>query len=199
MPRSRVFFVLAPWVFFVVGSGSYHAFVFGEKNVMAHSNFLLTKPLTDWQLVFYRKYFAGLVLVLLALIPTIVFFHFYLSVRQPCRQYRFRWNNGFRTLVYSFLAAILHRRWRFFASAITDNPLISFLLAVVVCFFLYLGFRLVKRHSCFAKYCIHVSSFRNKRPLQINKPWSNRLARLDLFCCHIGHISTIYPYAATKS
>jgi len=130
------FFVLAPWVFLLLVPAVTMR-LFSEEKRNGTLELLLTKPLTDWQLVL-SKYFAGLMLVLLALIPTLIFFISIYLLGSPVGNIDIGGTMG-SYLGLFFLAAI-YTAVGVFASAITDNPLISFLLAVVVSFFLYLGF-----------------------------------------------------------
>ena len=65
-------FILAPWVFlFLVPAVTMRSFA--EERRTGTMEMLFTKPLSDWQIV-WGKYLAGVALVLLALIPTLVYF-----------------------------------------------------------------------------------------------------------------------------
>ena len=65
-------FILAPWVFlFLVPAVTMRSFA--EEKRTGTIEMLFTKPLSDWQIV-WGKYLAGVVLVLLALIPTLIYF-----------------------------------------------------------------------------------------------------------------------------
>ena len=64
-------FILAPWVFlFLVPAVTMRSFA--EENRTGTIEMLLTKPLSDWQIIM-AKFLAGVTLVLLALIPTFVY------------------------------------------------------------------------------------------------------------------------------
>ena len=65
-------FILAPWVFlFLVPAVTMRSFA--EEKRTGTIEMLFTKPLSDWQIVL-GKYFAGVALVLLALLPTLIYF-----------------------------------------------------------------------------------------------------------------------------
>ncbi len=130
------FFVLAPWVFlFLVPAVTMR--LFSEEKRNGTLELLLTKPLTDTQLIF-SKYFSGLILVLLALVPTGIFFISIYLLGNPVGNIDLGGTWG--SYIGLFFLAAIYTAVGVFSSAVTDNPLISFLLAVVVCFFLYLGF-----------------------------------------------------------
>ena len=65
-------FVLAPWVFlFLVPSVTMRSFA--EERRTGTIEMILTKPLSDWQII-GAKYLAGIALVLLTLIPTLIYY-----------------------------------------------------------------------------------------------------------------------------
>lgn len=65
-------FVIAPWVFmFLVPAVTMRSF--SEEKRTGTIEILLTRPLTDWQIIF-AKYLAGLLLVVFSIIPTLIYF-----------------------------------------------------------------------------------------------------------------------------
>ena len=65
-------FILAPWVFlFLVPAVTMRSFA--EENRTGTIEMLATKPLSDWQII-WAKFLAGVALVLLALIPTFIYY-----------------------------------------------------------------------------------------------------------------------------
>ena len=66
-------FILAPWVFlFLVPAVTMRSFA--EENRTGTIEMLTTKPLSDRQII-WAKFLAGVALVLLALIPTFVYYY----------------------------------------------------------------------------------------------------------------------------
>ena len=65
-------FIIAPWVFLFLVPAVTMRF-FAEERRTGTIEMLLTKPLSDWQIV-GAKYLAGVALVLLALIPTLIYY-----------------------------------------------------------------------------------------------------------------------------
>ena len=98
---------------------------------------LLTRPLTDLQIIL-AKYLAGLVLVLFSLIPTLVYFYSVYKLGAPEGNIDTggTWGSyiGLLFLGSSFVSIGL------FASALTDNQIVSFILALAMSFFCYIGF-----------------------------------------------------------
>src|SRR5436190_948937 len=65
-------FVMAPWMFmFLIPAITMRAFA--EEKKTGTIELLLTRPLSDFEILF-TKYFAGLVIVIFSLLPTIVYY-----------------------------------------------------------------------------------------------------------------------------
>jgi ABC-2 type transport system permease protein len=132
-------FIMAPWVFlFLIPAITMRSLA--EEKRSGTIEMLLTKPLSDYQIIF-AKFFAGLSLVLLSLIPTLLF---YLSVHQlglPRGNIDAggMWGSyiGLLFLAGAFVSIGL------FASSLTDNQIISFLLAAILSAFAYTGFEIL--------------------------------------------------------
>ncbi|MCF8369170.1 MAG: gliding motility-associated ABC transporter permease subunit GldF [Bacteroidales bacterium] len=132
-------FLIGPFVFLFLIPAVTMRF-FAEENKTGTIELLMTKPLTDIQVIL-SKYFAGLLIVLISLIPTLIYF---LSVYQlgfPKGNIDTggMWGSyiGLFFLGASFVAIGL------FASSITDNQIVSFILAVVISSFVYIGFEFI--------------------------------------------------------
>jgi ABC-2 type transport system permease protein len=98
---------------------------------------LATSPLTDWQIVL-GKYFAALIIVLFALIPTLVY---YFTVYELGLT---RGNIDTGAVIGSYIGLFLlggvFAAIGVFASSITKNQIIAFAIGVFLCFFLFSGF-----------------------------------------------------------
>ena len=67
----KPFFDLAPWIFiFLIPAISMRSY--SEEKRMGTMEILQTRPISNWDLVF-GKYFGGLILVLLAIIPSLIY------------------------------------------------------------------------------------------------------------------------------
>ncbi|GIU70087.1 MAG: gliding motility-associated ABC transporter permease subunit GldF [Candidatus Woesearchaeota archaeon] len=140
-------FIIAPWVFmFLVPAITMRSFADERKS--GTIELLLTRPLSDIQIVM-AKYLAGVTLVLLSLIPTLVY---YISVHllgNPIGNIDTggMWGSyiGLFFLASGFVAVGI------FASSITENQIISFIVAVFLCFFFYIGFDSISNLALFGK------------------------------------------------
>ncbi len=132
-------FIIAPFVFlFLIPAITMRSFADEKKS--GTIELLLTRPVTDTQIIL-AKYFAGVVLVIVSLLPTLIY---YISVYQlglPPGNLDSGsiWGSyiGLMFLGASFVAIGI------FASSLTDNQIISFILAVFISFLLYMGFEFV--------------------------------------------------------
>lgn len=132
-------FLLSPFVFLFLVPAITMRF-FAEEKRSGTLEMLMTKPLTDLQVIL-AKYLAGFTLVLVSLVPTLIYF---LSVYQlgfPKGNLDTGgiWGSyiGLLFLAASFVSIGL------FASSLTDNPIISFIFATVLCGFIYIGFEFI--------------------------------------------------------
>jgi len=98
---------------------------------------LVTRPLTDTQIVL-GKYFAGVLLLLCALIPTL-FYYFTVSILGT-PQGNIDTGGVIGSYIGLFLLGSGFAAIGIFASSVTKNQIIAFALAVFLCFFTFSGF-----------------------------------------------------------
>jgi ABC-2 type transport system permease protein len=132
-------FVIAPLVFlFLIPAITMR--MFAEEKKSGTVELLLTKPLTDWQIIL-AKFFAGLILVIFALLPTLVYYFSVYQLGLPPGNIDSggMWGSyiGLIFLGGAFVAIGL------FASSITDNQIVSFVLAALFSAFFYIGFEFI--------------------------------------------------------
>jgi ABC-2 type transport system permease protein len=98
---------------------------------------LLTRPLTDFQIVL-GKYLAAVVVVLFALVPTLVYYYSVYTLGTP------RGNIDSGGVIGSYIGLFLlgssFAAIGLFASSVTKNQIIAFTIAVFLCFFFHSGF-----------------------------------------------------------
>jgi ABC-2 type transport system permease protein len=129
-------FILTPWVYMFLVPAVCMRF-FSEERKSGTIELLLTKPLTELQVVL-AKYFAGVVLVLISLVPTMIYFVtvWYLAVPAG--------NLDVGGIVGSYIGLFFLGAGfvsiGIFASSISDNQVVAFIIALFLCFFLYVGF-----------------------------------------------------------
>ena len=129
-------FNIAPYVYlFLIPAITMRAFA--EEKKGGTMELLFTKPLTDWQIIL-GKYFANLVLVLFALLPTLLYYYTVYTLGSPVG------NIDSAAVAGSYIGLVLlgavFIAIGLFASSITDNQIVAFMLAVFFCFVLYEGF-----------------------------------------------------------
>ena len=132
----QTLFNTAPWIFlFLIPAITMRTFA--EEKKAGTIELLLTRPLTDGQII-GGKYLACLLLALLALLPTLLYYYSVYRLGSP------EGNIDSAATVGSYLGlgllAAVFAAIGIFASAITRDQIIAFLVAVVGCFLVYTGF-----------------------------------------------------------
>ncbi len=140
-------FIIAPWVFlFLIPAITMRSFA--DEKKAGTIELLLTRPLTDLQII-VAKYLAGFILVLFSLLPTLVYYYSVHKLGNPVGNIDTggMWGSyiGLLFLGGAFVSIGI------FASAITDNQVVSFILALFLCFFIYTGFDFISSFSLFGK------------------------------------------------
>lgn len=129
-------FYVSPWVFmFLIPAVTMRSFA--EEKRTGTIELLFTRPITDLQIIM-AKYFAGLLLVLIALVPTLIYYLTVYQLGNPTGNidHGGMWGSyaGLVFLAAAYVAIGI------FSSSITNNQIVSFLLAAILCFFMYAGF-----------------------------------------------------------
>ena len=138
-------FILAPWVFlFLVPAVTMRSFA--EENRTGTIEMLLTKPLSDWQIIM-AKFLASVTLVLLALIPTGVYYFSVYRLGLPMGNL----DSGsiLGSYIGLFLLSASFISIGIFCSAVTNNQILAFILSVFLCGFIYIGFEFIYSLSLF--------------------------------------------------
>ncbi|GIL23046.1 MAG: gliding motility-associated ABC transporter permease subunit GldF [Bacteroidota bacterium] len=129
-------FSMGPYVFiFLVPAITMKSFA--EEKKLGTLELLLTKPLSDWDVVL-GKFLAAFALVLLALVPTVIY---YLSVYQLGNPVGNIDSAGvWGSYIGLALLAMIFCAIGLLASSLTTNQIVSFILAAFLCFLIYTGF-----------------------------------------------------------
>ena len=129
-------FYISPWVFlFLVPAATMRSFA--EERKTGTIELLLTRPITDMQLVL-AKYLAAVVLVILSLLPTLIYYASVYYLGNPVGNIDTGGTWG--SFIGLFFLAAAYAAIGVFASSITDNQIVAFIIAAVLCFFIYTGF-----------------------------------------------------------
>lgn len=110
---------------------------FSEEKRQGTIEFLFTKPLTEMDIIL-AKFFAGVVLVLFSLIPTIIYWISIYYLSKPVGNIDtggiIGGYIGLLMLASGFVAIGI------FCSSLTSNQVLSFILSLALCFLFYNGF-----------------------------------------------------------
>ena len=132
-------FSLGPYVFiFLIPAITMRSFA--EEKKSGTMELLLTKPLTDWDII-VGKFLACFLLVLLALVPTIIYYFCIRALGNPPG------NIDTPGVIGSYIGLALlggvFCSVGIVASSITSNQIIAFILAAFLCFKLFTGFETI--------------------------------------------------------
>ncbi len=129
-------FLLAPWLYLFLIPAITMRFFADEKR-SGTIELLLTRPLADFKLVF-AKFLAALVLVAISLLPTLIYFLSVNLLGNPVGNIDAGATWG--SFIGLFFLAVIYISIGVFASSLTDNQIVSFILAMALSFVFYLGF-----------------------------------------------------------
>jgi ABC-2 type transport system permease protein len=129
-------FSLGPYVFiFLVPAITMRSFA--EEAKGGTLELLLTKPLSDWDIIL-GKLFACFLLVILSLVPTMVYYFSVHALGNPVG------NVDTPGVVGSYIGLILlgavFCSIGIFSSSITQNQIVSFIVSAFLCYILFAGF-----------------------------------------------------------
>ncbi|MFA0962859.1 gliding motility-associated ABC transporter permease subunit GldF [Roseivirga sp. BDSF3-8] len=109
---------------------------FAEERRAGTMELLLTKPLSDWQIIL-GKYLSAFLLVFFAVLPTLIYYYSIYELGQP------EGNVDSAGVFGSYLGLLLlggvFAAIGIFSSALASNQIVAFIIAVFLCFLLYSG------------------------------------------------------------
>ncbi len=129
------FLQIAPWILlFIIPAVTMRSF--SEEKKQGTLEVLLTKPIQLWQLVL-GKYLGALSLILIAFVPSILYIITIHQLGNPIG------NLDMGVIAGSYCALILlaaaYTAMGILSSAVTNNQIVAFLLALFLCFVVYFG------------------------------------------------------------
>jgi ABC-2 type transport system permease protein len=147
-------FVLAPFVFlFLIPAISMRAF--SEEKRTGTIELLMTKPLTEIQIVL-GKYFACIVLLMLTLIPTLFYYYTIYVLGLPPGNIDIggTWGSyiGLLFLGSAFTAIGI------FVSSITNSQIVAFIISVFLSGFCYFGFEFIYEFQVFGSFDLFIKT-----------------------------------------
>jgi ABC-2 type transport system permease protein len=129
-------FNIAPWVFmFLIPAITMRSF--SEEKKTGTIELLATRPISDLQIIL-GKYFAGLLLVVFSILPTVIYYYSVYQLGNP------KGNIDSGAVMGSYIGLLLLGACfvsvGIFSSAISDNQIVAFIIAVFVSFICFAGF-----------------------------------------------------------
>jgi ABC-2 type transport system permease protein len=129
------FFQIAPWIFiFLIPAITMRSF--SEEQKVGTLELLLTKPISKLQLTL-GKFLGAFALIILAIIPTLIYVIAIYQLGNPVGNLDVGVTIG--SYIGLMLLAATFTAIGIFASSLTDNQIIAFIIAVFLSFFLYFG------------------------------------------------------------
>jgi ABC-2 type transport system permease protein len=130
------FFSLTPWILiFLIPAVTMRSF--SDEKKQGTIELLLTKPLTVWEIV-NGKFFGAVLLIVFAIIPTFVYVVIISELGLP------EGNIDLGSTIGSYFGLLFligaYTAIGVFASTLSENQIVAFIIAVFLCFFLYFGF-----------------------------------------------------------
>lgn len=139
------FFGMAPYIFiFLIPAITMRSFA--EEINAGTIELLSTRPVTELQIIL-GKYFAALLLVFIAIVPTIIYFFSLYLLASPVGNVDVGGILGSYFGLF-FLGAVFVAIG-IFCSSITSNQIVAFILGVFLCFFIYLAFSYLSQFGIF--------------------------------------------------
>ncbi len=132
-------FTLAPWLYLFLIPAITMRFFADEKR-SGTIEVLLTHPISDFKIVL-AKFFAGWVLVLFSLFPTLLYFLSVYLLGNPVGSIDIGATWG--SFIGLFFLATIYISIGIFASSLTENQIVAFILAMALSFIFYLGFEFI--------------------------------------------------------
>lgn len=130
------FFLLAPWIFiFLVPAITMKSF--SDERKMGTLELLLIKPISVWKLVL-GKFWGAALLCIIAVIPTII----YVFTISNLGMIEGNYDLGMVLGSYFGLLFLIstYTAIGLFASTLSDNQIIAFLVGILLCFLMFNGF-----------------------------------------------------------
>ncbi len=130
-------FSLAPYIFmFIIPAITMR--MFAEEKKLGTLELLFTKPLSDIAIIL-GKYFAGLTIVLFTLAPTLIYYFTVRYIGNPMGNIDTA--GTFGSYIGLILLGSVFTAIGIFASSLSENQVVAFIVAVFISFLIYSGLR----------------------------------------------------------
>lgn len=144
------FFFITPWFFvFLIPAITMRSF--SDEIRLGTIEILKTKPISNWQIVL-GKYFASLLLIIIALISTLTYVITIIKLGNPVG------NLDIGSTIGSYIGLIFlagtYTSIGLFTSILSDNQIISFILGAILSFLIFYGFDALANLNLFSNFNI---------------------------------------------
>ncbi len=141
------FFTVAPWIFlFLIPAITMRSF--SEENKSGTIELLVTRPISELEIIL-GKYFAGLTIVVFTIVPTLLYYYTIYTLGAS------KGNIDTGAVIGSYIGLVFLASSivaiGIFASSISDNQIVAFILAVFISFICYAGFDSFSKLDLFGK------------------------------------------------
>lgn len=148
-------FSLAPYVYiFLIPAITMKSFA--EEKRGGTMELLLTRPLSDWDIIL-GKYFASFLLVVFSILPTLVYYFSIRALGDPVG------NVDTSGVIGSYIGLILlggvFCSVGIFASSITPNQIVAFIVAAFLSFLLFSGFDSLSALNAWSSWVLVIKQF----------------------------------------
>jgi ABC-2 type transport system permease protein len=107
--------------------------------------------------IILAKYFAAIILILISILPSLIFFYSVYKLGNP--EGNIDTGGTWGSYIGLFFLAAIYAAVGIFSSSLTDNQIIAFILSVVISLLLYIGFDLLSTLQVFSMHEAFISSF----------------------------------------
>ena len=150
------FFNLSPIIFLILIPAITMRMI-AEERKNGTIELLFTRPITDFQIIL-AKYLAGVTLLIIALLPTLVYYYSMVSLgvesidEEGLTKSVIDEGATFTSYIGLLLLGSVFIAIGVFASSITSNQIVAFILAMFLCWFFYDGFELLGSFNLMGDY-----------------------------------------------
>lgn len=132
-------FFIAPWVFlFLVPAITMR--LFADEKKSGTIELIFTSPLSEIEVIL-GKYLAGISLVIFSILPALIYFITIGFLGSP--QWNIDTGAFWGSFIGLFFLASVYTGIGVFASSLSENQIVSFLISMIIAFFIFIGFEAI--------------------------------------------------------
>jgi len=139
-------FTIAPWVFLFLAPAVTMR-MFADEKKTGTIELLLTRPLSDFQIIL-AKYLAALLLVIFSLLPTLIYFYSVYQLGNPVGNIDTGGTWG--SYIGLFFLSAIYVAIGVLSSSFSDNQIVAFIIGMLLCFIFYIGFDYISEIPAFS-------------------------------------------------